>query len=85
MIIGTMKIDTTFLTRPHAFVVYGLVVLAFIAVMVPALHHACVAIALVFVVTMMGFVGRNCDSRTRIVEMFNCGLCVILLIGVILK
>jgi hypothetical protein len=80
-----MKIDTTFLTRPHAFVVYGLVVLAFIAVMVPAQRNACVAIALVFVISMLTRVGRNCDKATRTIEFLNCGLCILLLIGMILK
>lgn len=85
MNIGTMKIDTTFLARPHAFVVYGLAMLLCVAVIEPFLRNACIAIALVFVVSMMTRVGRNCDSKTRAVEFLNCGLCILLLIGVILK
>jgi hypothetical protein len=85
MNIGTMKIDTTFLTRPHAFVVYGLIVLACIVVFEPSLRNACVAIALVFVISMLTRVGQNCDRATRTIEFLNCGLCILLLIGVILK
>lgn len=85
MNIGTMKIDTTFLTRPHAFLVYGLVVLSFIAVQEPGLRQACMSCGLVFSVFMLSVVGKNCDKATRTIEFLNCGLCILLLIGVILK
>ena len=85
MNIGTMKIDTSFLKRPHAFIVYGLVLLTVVAVFYPPVKGALMYAGVVFVGAMMRFVGRCCDAATRRVEQLNCLLCIVLLIGGLLK
>lgn len=80
-----MKIDTSFLKRPHAFIVYGLLLLAVVAVLYPPVKGVLLYAGLVFVSAMMRFVGRCCDAVTRRVEQMNCLLCIVLMIGGLLK